>query len=65
MSFLPVKSSLAECGSASNQALLAGVATTEPEPKIIQEVVDRVKASGKKGEEATDLGLDLLVSMNI
>lgn len=49
------------CDMTSNQALIAGVVTSDPDGKLITSIVDGLKRDGKVGEEGVEEGLDLLV----
>lgn len=47
------------CDMTSNQALIAGVVTSDSGGSLVGQVVEMVKEQGKSGEEAVDLALDL------
>ena len=46
----------------SNQALIAGVVTADPDGKLVTSIVEGLKQDGKVGEEGVEAALDLLVS---
>jgi hypothetical protein len=49
------------CDMTSNQALIAGVVTADPDGKLVASIVDGLKQDGKLGEEGVEAALDLLV----
>ena len=49
------------CDMTSNQALIAGVVTADPDGKLVTSIVDVLKQAGKTGEEGVEEALDLLV----
>jgi hypothetical protein len=49
------------CDMTSNQALIAGVVTGDPDGKLVTSVVHGLKQDGKIGEEGVEEALDLLV----
>lgn len=51
------------CDMTSNQALIAGVVTSDPEGELVKRVVELVKEEGKTGEGAVELALDLFVCL--
>jgi hypothetical protein len=48
----------------SNQALIAGVVTADPDGELVRTVIQKVKKEGKTGEEGVELALDLFVSLD-
>jgi hypothetical protein len=51
------------CDMTSNQALIAGVVTADPDGKLVTSIVEGLKKDGKTGEEGVEEALDLLVSL--
>lgn len=49
------------CDMTSNQALIAGVVTSDPDGEMVKKVMSEVNQAGKQGEEAVELALDLFV----
>lgn len=43
------------CDMTSNQALIAGVVTSDPDGKIVKQVLDEVRKTGRRGDEAVEL----------
>lgn len=53
------------CDMTSNQALIAGVVTSDPDSKLVQEVIEEVKKHEVSEEERIELALDLFVSPSL
>lgn len=49
------------CDMTSNQALIAGVVTADPDGKLVTSIVDVLKQAGKTDEAGVEEALDLLV----
>lgn len=49
------------CDMTSNQALIAGVVTADPDGKLVTSIVDDLKQTGKTDEAGVEEALDLLV----
>jgi hypothetical protein len=45
----------------SNQALIAGVVTSDPDGELVTRIIDELKKDGKVGEEGVEAALDLFV----
>lgn len=50
------------CDMTSNQALIAGVVTANPDGELVRNVIEEVKKVNKPEEEGIELALDLFVS---
>jgi len=50
------------CDMTSNQALIAGYVSADPNGKLVTSVIDDLKKDGKVGEEGVEAALDLLAS---
>lgn len=51
------------CDMTSNQALIAGVVTSDPDGELVTRIIDELKKDGKVGEEGVEAALDLFVSL--
>jgi hypothetical protein len=52
------------CDMTSNQALIAGVVTSNPDGEVVKKVLAEIKKAGKTGKEAVELAMDLFVRIH-